>query len=109
MKQTTAATSVWLASATVPQFAALTGDEAADVCVIGAGIAGLSTAYMLLRAGKSVVVIDAAGVGAGETGRSAGHLFPPDERYFALERRFGTDNATLVADAMKAVIEVGAP
>ena len=101
MKEKTATTSVWLASATVPQFPALTGDDGADVCVIGAGIAGLSTAYMLLRAGKSVVVIDALGVGAGETGSSTAHLFPPDERYFAIEHRFGTNNARLVADAYR--------
>lgn len=94
-------TPVWLASASVPVFPPLATDERADVCVIGAGIAGLTTAYMLLRSGKTVVVIDAVGVGAGESGRSAAHLFPPDERYFNIERRFGTDKATLVADAYR--------
>ncbi len=100
--QTNAATtSVWHATASVPQFPPLKGDARADVCVIGAGIAGLSTAYMLLRAGKSVIVIDAAGVGAGETGRTSAHFFPPDERYFELERSFGTKKATLVADSYR--------
>ncbi|MEJ7807713.1 MAG: FAD-dependent oxidoreductase [Telluria sp.] len=101
MTATTGSTSVWLATASVPQFPALTGDERADVCIIGAGIAGLTTAYMLLRAGKTVVVIDAAGVGAGETGRSTAHFFPPDERYFEIEHSFGTENAKLVADAYR--------
>jgi glycine/D-amino acid oxidase-like deaminating enzyme/nitrite reductase/ring-hydroxylating ferredoxin subunit len=99
--KTTNTTSVWLATASVPAFPPLKGDDHADVCVIGAGMAGLSTAYLLLRAGKTVVVLDAAGVGAGETGRSTAHFFPPDERYFELERNFGTANATLVADAYR--------
>jgi glycine/D-amino acid oxidase-like deaminating enzyme/nitrite reductase/ring-hydroxylating ferredoxin subunit len=94
-------TSVWLATATVPDYPPLKGDDSADVCVIGAGIAGLTTAYMLLRAGKSVIVIDATGVGAGETGRTTAHFFPPDERFFEIERGFGTEKAGLVADSYR--------
>ena len=93
------AASIWQATGSTPAFAALAGDTRADVCVIGAGIAGLTTAYMLLREGKSVVVIDSVGIGAGETGRSTAHMFPPDERFAALERGFGSDKAALVADS----------
>ena len=85
----------------MPAFAPLAGDSRSDVCVIGAGIAGLTTAYMLLREGKSVVVIDSVGIGAGETGRSTAHMFPPDERFSELERGFGTDKAALVADSYR--------
>ena len=94
-------TSVWHATAQVPDFQPLVGNARADVCVIGAGIAGLTTAYMLLREGKSVVVIDAAGIGAGETGRSTAHFFPPDERYCEIEHSFGTEKAALVADSYR--------
>lgn len=94
-------TSVWHASVSVPSFSPLTGDDDADVCVIGAGIAGLTSAYLLLRSGKSVIVIDAAGIGAGETGRSSAHFFPPDERYSEIERSFGADKAALVADSFR--------
>jgi glycine/D-amino acid oxidase-like deaminating enzyme len=93
--------SVWLDTSSMPAFAPLEGDTRADVCVIGAGIAGLTTAYMLLREGKSVVVIDSVGIGAGETGRSTAHMFPPDERFAALERGFGTEKASLVADSYR--------
>src|SRR5205823_4374066 len=51
-------TSVWMNTASLPTEQPLTRDERADVCVVGAGIAGLSTAYLLARAGKSVVVLD---------------------------------------------------
>jgi glycine/D-amino acid oxidase-like deaminating enzyme len=91
----------WHDSASMPAFPPLAGDTRADVCVIGAGIAGLTTAYLLLREGKSVVVIDSAGIGAGETGRSTAHMFPPDERFAALERQFGTAMAALVADSYR--------
>ncbi|RSZ56484.1 FAD-dependent oxidoreductase [Massilia atriviolacea] len=95
------ATSAWLATASLPRYCPLTGKDSADVCVIGAGIAGLTTAYMLLREGKSVVVLDASGVGAGETGRTSAHFFPPDERFFEIERSFGSDKAALVADTYR--------
>ncbi|MES2318574.1 MAG: FAD-dependent oxidoreductase [Pseudomonadota bacterium] len=97
----TGSTSAWRASASLPKFPTLQGDERADVCVIGAGIAGLTTAYFLLRAGRSVVIIDAASVGAGETGRTTAHFFPPDERYAGIERSFGADKAALVADCFR--------
>lgn len=93
--------SVWRDTAIMPAFPTLDGDTRADVCVIGAGIAGLTTAYMLLREGKSVVVIDSVGIGAGETGRSTAHMFPPDERFSELERGFGTGKAALVADTYR--------
>ena len=94
-------TSVWMAEAPVPAFPPLSGDTQADVCVIGAGMAGLTTAYLLLREGKSVVVIDAIGVGGGETGRTTAHFFPPDERYAEIAERFGIRNAALVANCYR--------
>ena len=47
-----------MSTAVLPQFPLLTTEMYADVCVVGAGIAGLSTAYQLGRAGHAVVVID---------------------------------------------------
>ncbi|MEO7580960.1 MAG: FAD-binding oxidoreductase [Massilia sp.] len=85
----------------MPHYPALSGQEHADVCVIGAGIAGLTSAYMLLREGKTVVLIESDGIGSGETGRSTAHFFPPDERFSELERFFGTSNANMVADSYR--------
>ena len=92
-------TSVWMASATLPRFPALQANISTDVCVIGGGIGGLTTAYLLSREGKSVVLIEALDIGAGETGRTTAHFFPPDNRYFAIERSFGPDKAQLVAES----------
>ena len=94
-------TSVWMASADLPRFPALQADIDADVCVIGGGIGGLTTAYLLSREGKSVVLVEAFDIGAGETGRTTAHFFPPDDRYFSIERGFGSDQAQLVAESFQ--------
>jgi glycine/D-amino acid oxidase-like deaminating enzyme/nitrite reductase/ring-hydroxylating ferredoxin subunit len=89
--------SIWMATADVPEFPALAGDLETGVCVIGAGIAGLTTAYLLSCEGQQVTLIDALGIGAGETGRTTAHFFPPDEWYVDIENGFGKDKARLVA------------
>ncbi|MFL5577860.1 MAG: FAD-dependent oxidoreductase, partial [Gemmatimonadaceae bacterium] len=63
-------TSIWMATADVPDFPPLDADAETDVCVVGAGIAGLSVAYTLARAGRRVLVLDDGPVGGGETGRT---------------------------------------
>ena len=55
---------------------ALSGEVSADVCVIGAGYTGLSSALALRREGLDVAVIEAEAVGFGASGRNAGHLTP---------------------------------
>ena len=46
--------------------------ESADVCIVGAGFFGLSTALELAEQGKSVIVLEGARVGFGASGRSGG-------------------------------------
>jgi len=82
----------------VPQFSPLAKDETADVCVIGAGIAGLTTAYLLSREGKRVVVLDDGPICDGETGRTTAHLANAlDDRYCELEKLRGEDASRLAA------------
>lgn len=94
-----ASKSIWHATAVVPKFPPLQGNASADICVIGAGIAGLTTAYLLSKQGKKVILIDAVGVGSGETGRTTAHFFPPDEWYADIEDKFGASRAALVAES----------
>src|SRR6266853_2719189 len=81
-------------------------DSFADVCVVGAGIAGLSIAYMLAREGRSVMVLDDGAIGSGETGRSTAHLSNAlDDRYHELERLLGREGARLAAASHTAAID----
>lgn len=98
--------SLWLATKSTSHFPALASDINTDVCVIGAGIGGLTTAYLLARAGKQVVVIDAIGIGAGETGRTTAHFFPPDEWYASIEDTFGSDHASQISTSFKEAIDL---
>src|SRR5438067_13878912 len=80
-------TSLWMATATVPQQTGLTKDTHADVCVVGAGIAGMTTAYLLARQGQSVVVLDDVLIAGGQTQRTTAHLSKAmDDRYFGIGR-----------------------
>ena len=77
-----------------------------DVCVVGGGIAGLTTALMLTRYGLSVAVLDDGPIGGGETGRTSAHLASAvDDRYYHLEARFGERGAQLVAESHAAAID----
>jgi glycine/D-amino acid oxidase-like deaminating enzyme/nitrite reductase/ring-hydroxylating ferredoxin subunit len=98
--------SVWTATAEVPQFEPLDSNVHVDVCIIGAGIAGLSTAYLLSEAGKSVAVIDDGPLGSGMTQMTTGHLVNMhDDRYFEVEKLHGSEGARLAAESHTAAIE----
>jgi glycine/D-amino acid oxidase-like deaminating enzyme/nitrite reductase/ring-hydroxylating ferredoxin subunit len=90
----------------VPWYPPLEDDTYADVCVVGAGIAGVTTAYSLAREGKTVVVIDDGGLAGGETGRTTAHITAVlDDRYYALERLHGLHAARLAAESHMAAID----
>jgi glycine/D-amino acid oxidase-like deaminating enzyme/nitrite reductase/ring-hydroxylating ferredoxin subunit len=88
--------SYWMETAPKIEASALDQDESCDVAIVGSGIAGLSTAYELCRAGRSVVVIDRAGIGSGMTARTTAHLTTEvDDRYSDLVRVRGESQARL--------------
>ena len=78
----------------LPQQSSLQGDVLADVCVIGAGYTGLSAALHLAKAGKRVVILEAARVGWGASGRNGGHVGTGQRAdQFALEKWYGKETA----------------
>jgi glycine/D-amino acid oxidase-like deaminating enzyme/nitrite reductase/ring-hydroxylating ferredoxin subunit len=98
--------SLWQDTASIPPRAPLKEHVTTDVCVVGAGIAGLSVAYQLARAGKRVVVLDMDQIGSGETGRTTAHLSNAiDDRYVTLEKAVGAANAKLAAESHTAAID----
>jgi glycine/D-amino acid oxidase-like deaminating enzyme/nitrite reductase/ring-hydroxylating ferredoxin subunit len=93
-------------TARVEPGAKLQGNEEADVCVVGAGIAGLTTAYLLTRARRSVIVLEDGEIGSGETSRTTAHLVNAlDDRYIELERLHGERGARLAAESHTRAID----
>lgn len=98
--------SYWLQSSVCPRFTSLSMDTRADVCVIGAGIAGLTTAYLAARSGRHVTVLEEGEIASGESGRTTAHLVNAlDDRYFEIERLHGRRGAQLAAQSHTAAID----
>lgn len=98
--------SLWLDNIDIPRFGPLTRDVETDVCVVGAGIAGLTTAYLLMQEGKRVCVIESYEIGSGQTGRTTAQFSNVlGERYFNLEKLHGKKGAGLIAESHRAAIE----
>lgn len=97
--------SLWM-EVLLPFFPSLSSNVNADVCIVGAGIAGLTCAYTLAKAGKSVVVIDQGAIAGGQTARTTAHLtYVLDDRYYNLEKTFSEEGARLAAESHSAAID----
>jgi gamma-glutamylputrescine oxidase len=81
----------------VPQRPALQGETETDVCVVGAGYTGLSTALFLLENGFKVTIVEAAKVGFGASGRNGGQIVNSYSRDIdVIERTVGPKQAQLL-------------
>ncbi|MBX7116895.1 MAG: FAD-dependent oxidoreductase [Myxococcaceae bacterium] len=101
---------IWSASVEdVPHaFSTLTGQHMrVDVAIIGAGVTGLTAAWLLKRAGKRVAVLEARHVLSGTTAATTAHLTQIlDMRYHVLERKFGKEGARQAAASSGAAIDM---
>lgn len=96
---------LWLESP-LPKCPHLNKDVSTDVCVVGGGISGLSTAYYLLKNGFKVTVIDGGVIGGAQTMRTTAHLSNVlDEGLANLIRLHGLSNAALAVESHKAAID----
>jgi len=90
----------------LPDAQPLDADARTDVCIVGAGIAGMTCAYLLAKKGKRVVVLDHGSIGGGMTSATTAHLSTAlDDRYHEIERLHGADGARLAAQSHAAAIE----
>ena len=98
--------SLWIDTDYSDRFGPLMTDAVADVCVIGAGVAGLTTAYLLAREGHSVVVLDDGRPGCGQTGVTTAHLsYQIDAGYKEILRLHGREGARLAYNSHRAAID----
>lgn len=97
---------LWADTATIGKQPSQSGQISVDVCIIGAGITGLTAADLLKRAGKTVAVIDIGRIGSGETSHTTAHLTEVfDIEYRSLISHFGLEGAQLAAQSMRRAIE----
>src|SRR5215203_5364067 len=98
--------SLWEATSESGSLRPLTENTQADVCIVGAGIAGLSVAYRLVRDGLSVVAIDDGAVGRGMTGRTTAHLASAqDDGFHEIESRHGEEGARFAYESHAAAVD----
>jgi glycine/D-amino acid oxidase-like deaminating enzyme/nitrite reductase/ring-hydroxylating ferredoxin subunit len=90
----------------LPRRAKLSGQRRFDVVIVGGGITGLTAAWLLKQAGKSVAVLERDRVGAVDTGHTTAHLtMVTDLRLKSLVRQFGKDAARLTWQGGAAAIK----
>jgi glycine/D-amino acid oxidase-like deaminating enzyme/nitrite reductase/ring-hydroxylating ferredoxin subunit len=99
--------SIWALKDSALAGAPLAGDVRYDVCVIGGGIAGLTTAFFLAKEGKKVVVLEAQReLASAETGHTTAHLtWVIDDRFTHVASVRGDDVARAAADSHRDAID----
>jgi glycine/D-amino acid oxidase-like deaminating enzyme len=98
--------STWRSALSLRDTPPLAGDLETDVCIVGAGIAGISIAYELCAAGKKVVVLSDTAIGGGETAQTTAHLASAlDDRFYKLEALHGEEGARLAYESHAAAID----
>jgi glycine/D-amino acid oxidase-like deaminating enzyme len=98
--------SFWIDSTPTLSYDQPNHDVDTEVLIIGGGIAGITTAYNLVKEGKKVVLVEDGFIGSGETGRTTAHLNNAlDDRYYYLESIFGEEDTSLAAESHTAAID----
>jgi len=98
-------TSYWLDSIEGAKYPTLSDDVTVDVAIVGAGIAGLTAAYLLKESGLTVAVIEKDTVGAGVSGHTTGKITSQHNLiYTKLKDRLGEETASIYGNANEAAL-----
>lgn len=71
--------SIWSQSCTIPQRQPLTGDLEVEAAVIGGGMAGILTAFLLQEAGCQVAVVEAGRIASGQSRNTTAKITAQDQ------------------------------
>ena len=96
----------WIDSAPIQKFPKVQRSISVDVVVVGAGVTGITTAYVLKQTGLTVALIERERVASIDTGHTTAHLtYITDVELRELARNFGEDHAQAAWDAGAAAID----
>ena len=99
-------TSHWLKTAELPRFPPLEEDISVDVAVVGGGLTGITTAFLLKQAGLAVALIERGRCAQVDTSRTTAHVTAvPDAGLAEIERKFGPEAARAVWNAGASALE----
>jgi glycine/D-amino acid oxidase-like deaminating enzyme/nitrite reductase/ring-hydroxylating ferredoxin subunit len=97
-------TSIWEGT-DLPKFQQLEESKVTEVCVVGGGIAGVSTAYQLAKRGFEVTLVEAYQLASGQTERTTAHLTTQlEEQFCELVRMHGKESTALFHNAHRSAI-----
>jgi glycine/D-amino acid oxidase-like deaminating enzyme/nitrite reductase/ring-hydroxylating ferredoxin subunit len=97
--------SLWIDTTTSTNYPSLRGEFAAEVAIVGGGITGITAAYLLAKAGRSVVLVEKGRIAMSETGHTAAHIVDTtDVDYRDLIKDHGEDHARLSTESLRASI-----
>ncbi|CAG7649140.1 FAD-dependent oxidoreductase [Paenibacillus allorhizosphaerae] len=98
--------SLWIATSRIPNFPKLTHDIRVDAAIVGAGISGITTAYLLSKRGLKVALIEAGNVLGGTTGHTTAKITAQhDLIYDEFISHFGKEQTRLYFDANQEALQ----
>jgi glycine/D-amino acid oxidase-like deaminating enzyme/nitrite reductase/ring-hydroxylating ferredoxin subunit len=98
--------SFWIASTLQSNYPQLTEDIQVDVAVIGAGLAGITAAALLKKAGKTVAVLEAERIAKGASGCTTAKITSLHQlKYATLVKEIGENKARLYGESNQAAVE----
>ncbi|NLN49208.1 MAG: FAD-dependent oxidoreductase [Clostridiales bacterium] len=98
--------SYWMASVQIPQYEQLSSNMNVDIAIVGGGIVGLASAFLLKQCGFKVAVLEASGILQGTTAHTTGKITAQhDIIYSTINTNLSVESAQQYADANKAAIK----
>jgi glycine/D-amino acid oxidase-like deaminating enzyme/nitrite reductase/ring-hydroxylating ferredoxin subunit len=99
--------SLWIDTTPATDYRSLSGHIDADVAIVGAGITGITAAYLLSKAGKSVVLVDKGRIAMSETGHTTAHIVTTtDADYREMIKVHGEDGARTDTEAIRSAVDL---
>jgi glycine/D-amino acid oxidase-like deaminating enzyme/nitrite reductase/ring-hydroxylating ferredoxin subunit len=99
--------SIWNSTAPQTNFPTLKESLVVDIAIVGGGITGITSAYLLAKSGKKVAVLEAGKISGGTTGYSTGNLYSMvDKRLHHIQSKWDKETAGAVARSRTAAVDL---